>query len=106
MIEMKLEYCSRHFRNMPGEGDLPLVDFMRAVAATGYDGPLSLEFLNDQFRAGTPRVIAVDGYRSLLYLMDQVRRLEPTLNIDLPAMPSRVKVKGVEFVEFTANEKE
>ncbi len=106
LIEMKLEYCSRHFRNMPGEGDLPLVDFMRAVAATGYDGPLSLEILNDQFRGGTPRVIAVDGYRSMLYLMDQVRRLEPTLKIDLPAMPPRVKVKGVEFVEFTANEKE
>lgn len=105
-IEMDLQFWSRHFRNMPGEGDLPLVDFMRAVVATGYGGPLSLEILNDQFRGGTPRVIAVDGYRSLLYLMDQVRRLEPALKIDLPAMPPRTRVKGVEFVEFTANEKE
>src|SRR5690606_590318 len=30
LIEMDLLYWSRHFRNMPGEGDLPVVDFMRA----------------------------------------------------------------------------
>jgi 4-hydroxyphenylpyruvate dioxygenase len=35
---------SRHFRNMPGEGDLPVKDFMRAVAATGYDGYLARIF--------------------------------------------------------------
>ena len=38
LIDMDLLYWSRHFRNMPGEGDLPVTDFMRAVAATGYDG--------------------------------------------------------------------
>ncbi|WP_417241364.1 bifunctional sugar phosphate isomerase/epimerase/4-hydroxyphenylpyruvate dioxygenase family protein [Celeribacter sp.] len=108
LIEMNLEYWSRHFRTMPGEGDLALVDFMAAVAATGYAGPLSLEILNDQFRAGSPRVIAVDGKRSLLSLMDKVRGVTPDLNAALapPAMPSRVKVNGVEFVEFTASEEE
>src|SRR3546814_9485418 len=45
-IDMDLLYWSRHFRNMPGEGDLPVTDFMRAVAATGYNGPLSLEIFN------------------------------------------------------------
>ena len=55
-IDMDLLYWSRHFRNMPGEGDLPVLDFMRAVAATGYDGPLSLEIFNDQFRGGSPEV--------------------------------------------------
>lgn len=106
MIEMNLEYWSRHFRTMPGEGDLALAEFMAAVAATGYDGPLSLEILNDQFRGGSPRVIAVDGHRSLLYLMDHVRQNEPGLSLDVPPMPPRVPVIGVEFVEFTANEKE
>ncbi|MEK9971410.1 MAG: sugar phosphate isomerase/epimerase, partial [Ferrovibrio sp.] len=43
MIQMELLHWSRHYRNMPGQGDLPVTDFMRAVAATGYDGPLSLE---------------------------------------------------------------
>ena len=58
LIDMDLLYWSRHFRNMPGEGDLPVKDFMRAVAATGYDGYLSLEIFNDQFRGGSPRSIA------------------------------------------------
>ena len=52
---MDLLYWSRHFRNMPGEGDLPVKDFMRAVAATGYDGYLSLEIFNDQFRGGSAK---------------------------------------------------
>lgn len=54
-IEMDLLYWSRHFRNMPGEGDLDVTGFLRAVWATGYAGPLSLEIFNDQFRAGLPR---------------------------------------------------
>ena len=105
-IKMDLEYWSRHFRNMPGEGDLPLLDFMRAVAVTGYNGPLSLEILNDQFRGGSPRILAVDGYRSLLYLMDEVRRAEPELKIDVPDMPPKGHVNGVEFIEFAANDAE
>ncbi|TIU31492.1 MAG: sugar phosphate isomerase/epimerase, partial [Mesorhizobium sp.] len=96
-IDMDLLYWSRHFRNMPGEGDLPVIDFMRAVAATGYDGPLSLEIFNDQFRGGSPKSIAMDGRRSLIYLMDQVRRAEPGIAIDPPEMPDRIGVSGIEF---------
>jgi len=106
LIDMDLLYWSRHFRNMPGEGDLPVVDFMRAVAATGYNGPLSLEIFNDQFRGGSPKSIAADGRRSLVFLMDQVARTEPDIAIEVPKMPDRVGVKGVEFVEFAANESE
>lgn len=105
-MEMDLLQWSRHYRNMPGQGDLPITDFMRAVAATGYNGPLSLEIFNDQFRGGSPKTIAIDGKRSLLNLMDEVRRAEPALAIDVPAMPDRVQVEGVEFVEFAANEEE
>ena len=55
-IDMDVLHWSRHFRNMPGQGDLPVVDFVRAVLATGYAGPLSLEVFNDQFRGGaSPR---------------------------------------------------
>ncbi|WP_276199250.1 bifunctional sugar phosphate isomerase/epimerase/4-hydroxyphenylpyruvate dioxygenase family protein [Chelatococcus sp. XZ-Ab1] len=105
-MTMDLLSWSRHYRNMPGQGDLPVVDFMRAVAATGYVGPLSLEIFNDQFRGGSPRSIAVDGRRSLVNLMDQVRRSEPAIAIDVPAMPEPVRVEGVAFVEFAANEEE
>lgn len=106
LIDMDLLYWSRHFRNMPGEGDLPVVDFMRAVAATGYSGPLSLEIFNDQFRGGSPKAISVDGRRSLVYLMDQVSRLEADIAIEVPSMPDRIEVSGVAFIEFAADEAE
>ncbi|QRM57728.1 sugar phosphate isomerase/epimerase and 4-hydroxyphenylpyruvate domain-containing protein [Sinorhizobium sp. BG8] len=106
LIDMDLLYWSRHYRNMPGEGDLPVLDFMRAVAATGYDGYLSLEIFNDQFRGGSPTAIAVDGRRSLIYLGDQVRRTEPESVLNVPDMPRRSDVKGISFIEFTADEAE
>ena len=100
-IEMDLLYWSRHFRNMPGEGDLDVTAFTRAVMATGYSGPLSLEIFNDQFRAGLPRIVAQDGHRSLVALMDRVRRAEP--GPDLPTFPAPTPVERVEFVEFATS---
>ena len=102
-IDMDLLYWSRHFRNMPGEGDLPVRDFMQAVAATGYDGYLSLEIFNDQFRGGNARAISVDGKRSLVWLMDKVRREEPAVEPPPADVPDRISVDGVEFIEFTAD---
>jgi len=106
LIDMDLFYWSRHFRNMPGEGDLPVVDFMRAVSSTGYAGPLSLEVFNDQFRGGSPAMIARDGHRSLLAMMDDVRRNEPDMRLPVPRMPARGACLGIEFVEFTTSEHE
>ncbi|MGU3576639.1 bifunctional sugar phosphate isomerase/epimerase/4-hydroxyphenylpyruvate dioxygenase family protein [Brucellaceae bacterium C25G] len=103
LIEMDLLYWSRHYRNMPGEGDLPVLDFMRSVAATGYDGYFSLEIFNDQFRGGLPTTIAEDGKRSLIYLGDQVRRIEPANQLTVAEMPPRAQVKRVGFIEFTAH---
>jgi 4-hydroxyphenylpyruvate dioxygenase len=105
-IDMDYLYWSRHFRCMPSQGDLPVKDFMSAVAATGYDGYLSLEIFNDQFRGGSPRSIASDGRRSLVYLIDQVAREQPEIAIKAPAMPDRIGVSGIEFVEFAADEAE
>ncbi len=104
LIEMDLLYWSRHFRNMPGEGDLAVTAFMQAIAATGYDGYLSLEIFNDQFRGGSPEAISRDGRRSLVYLMDQVRRVEPDMRIPVPDMPSRSAVSGIAFVEFAVGD--
>lgn len=104
LIEMDLLYWSRHFRNMPGEGDLSVTPFMQAIAATGYDGYLSLEIFNDQFRGGSPEAISRDGRRSLVYLMDQVRRVEPDMRIPVPAMPARSEVSGIAFVEFAVGD--
>jgi 4-hydroxyphenylpyruvate dioxygenase len=106
LIDMDLLYWSRHFRNMPGEGDLPVVAFMRAVAATGYNGPLSLEIFNDQFRGGAPKLVSNDGHRSLIHLMDRVRREEPGIAITSKTMPDRAEVSGVEFIEFATSQRE
>src|SRR6185295_113316 len=104
LLQMDYLSWSRHFRNFPGQGDLPLVEFMEALAATGYDGPLSLEIFNDQFRAGSARSVAVDGHRSLIFLLDQ---LAFKINASVPAisrLPPRSKVLGTEFVEFAIDD--
>jgi 4-hydroxyphenylpyruvate dioxygenase len=95
---------SRHFRCMPGQGDLALVDYVATLVAGGYDGVLSLEIFNDRFRAASPTTVANDGLRSLKYLRDQVHaRLHPTA----PALLApRVRCDGVEFIEFCASEEE
>ena len=106
LIDMDYLYWSRHFRCMPGQGDLPVKDFMSAVAATGYDGFLSLEIFNDQFRGGSPKSIALDGRRSLIHLGDQIAREQPALAGRAAEIPDRIGVSGIEFVEFAADEAE
>ena len=104
-LDMDVLTWSRHFRCFPGQGDLPLLDFMAAVEATGYQGDLSLEIFNDQFRAGSPRSLAIDGQRSLVYLMDQLREKTGKAVTDSPKMPPRSKCLGVEFVEFAVDDR-
>jgi 4-hydroxyphenylpyruvate dioxygenase len=103
-LEMDVINWSRHFRCFPGQGDFPLLDFMDAVLATGYQGLLSLEIFNDQFRAGSPRGVALDGQRSLIYLLDQLRDHAGLPANAAPQMPSRARCLGVEFLEFAADE--
>jgi 4-hydroxyphenylpyruvate dioxygenase len=99
-LEMDYLSWSRHFRNFPGQGDLPVLDFMAALHQTGYDGLLSLEIFNDQFRAGSARGVAVDGHRSLIYLADQLKA-----RLGEPAdLPPRAVCHGTEFVEFALDE--
>jgi 4-hydroxyphenylpyruvate dioxygenase len=100
-LDMDVLSWSRHFRNFPGQGDLAVVDFVKAVEATGYSGPLSLEIFNDQFRAGSTKRLATDGLRSLLQLGDKVARLETPTRSE---MPDRAPCLGVEFIEFALDE--
>lgn len=79
LIDMDLLYWSRHYRNMPGEGDTRCCCSLIPVAATeSYDGYFSLEIFNDQFRGGSPATIAADGRRSLIYLGDPFARSSRT----------------------------
>ena len=86
---------SRHFRCFPGQGDLPVVAFMQAVAATGYDGPVSHEIFNDQFRAGSTSRVALDGMRSLIDLEDK---------LGVTSLPPRSYSRGLAFMEFALDE--
>jgi 4-hydroxyphenylpyruvate dioxygenase len=104
LLDMDYLSWSRHFRNFPGQGELPLLDFMTALQATDFDGPLSLEIFNDQFRAGSARSVAVDGHRSLIYLLDQLRARTGMDVPDLPQVPPRARCLGTEFIEFAIDE--
>lgn len=97
---------SRHWRCLPGQGDLDLASFMDALVATGYDGVLSLEIFNDRFRAGSARSVALDGHRSLIWLLDEAaRRLARPVPGAVP-MPAPHPVEAIEFIEFAVAEAE
>jgi len=102
-LDMDVMSWSRHFRCFPGQGDFPLIDFMDAVASTGYGGVLSLEVFNDQFRAGSPRSLAIDGQRSLVYLIDQLDGRLGALGTAGPPMAPRAECLGIEFLEFAVD---
>src|ERR1700716_296570 len=93
---------SRHFRCFPGQGDLPVADFMEAVRTTGYAGPLSLEIFNDQFRSGSPVRTATDGLRSLILLEDQLA--QSLANASATRLQPKAQSRGVGFVEFAVDE--
>lgn len=104
ILEMNTLSLSRHFRNFPGQGELPLLEFMEVLRATKFDGPLSLEIFNDQFRAGSARSVAIDGQRSLLFLLDELR-IRGGSATNLPAaLPPRSMVIGTAFIEFAIAE--
>jgi len=102
-ISMDYLYLSRHFRNMPGEGDLDIPRFMDAVIATGYTGPVSLEIFNDQFRRSDTLMIAKDGHRSLVNLIDQIISRNPDGPID-QILPPRIFIRGVGYIECAITE--
>ena len=88
-LDLDVLSWSRHFRCFPGQGNLPVSDFMKVIEATGYTGPLSLEIFNDQFRAQSTKEVALDGMRSLLLLGRE--------------QADRAEVSGVHFVEFAVD---
>ena len=94
-FELDVLSWSRHFRCFPGQGELAVLDFVRAIQATGYGGPLSLEIFNDQFRAGSAASVARDGARSLIALEDRLGSAR---------LPERSASEGFAFVEFAVDE--
>ena len=104
-LDMDYLSWSRHYRCFPGQGDLPIDEFMDALHTTGFDGLLSLEIFNDRFRAGSARSVAIDGQRSLIVMLDELRRRAGANLPDLEALPPKAVCTGVEFVEFAVDER-
>jgi len=94
-LSMDVLSWSRHFRNFPGQGQLPVAAFVRDLLGAGYRGPLSLEIFNDEFRSAPARLMARDGLRSLLLVEAEAGATA------LPAVPH---FDGVEFLEFAVDE--
>ena len=94
LLSLDVLSWSRHHRSFPGQGDLPVDGFVRAVLASGYAGPLSLEVFNDHFRAAPARAIARDGLRSLI-----LAEAGSGASV-LPALP---ELDGIEFLEFAVD---
>lgn len=103
-VEMDYLSWARHLRNMPGQGDFPIGEYAAELLRIGYQGYWSLEIFNDRFRSGSAHVVALDGYRSLIALEDEVGR-RPRTPV-APTMPPRVSPTRVSFIEFAADEAE
>lgn len=104
LLDMDYLSWSRHYRSFPGQGDLAIQGFMDALQATGYDGILSLEIFNDEFRSGSARNVAVDGHRSLVFMMDELHA-RAGASASKKALPPRARCLGTEFVEFALDER-
>ncbi len=104
MMQMDFRSWSRHFRYLPGQGELDLEAYVAALRGRGYNGIWSLEVFNDRYRASAASTTAIDGMRSLRYIEDQVaRRL---LLAKGSGRPPRVQCHGIEFIEFAATDNE
>ena len=93
-LSMDVLSWSRHHRNFPGQGDLRVTDFARALLDAGYAGPLSLEVFNDDFRSAPARSTAQDGLRSLVWLESEAGGA---------ALPAPARFEGVDFLEFAVD---
>jgi 4-hydroxyphenylpyruvate dioxygenase len=99
-MEMGILPWSRHHRVFPGEGDFDLNYFMQQVAKSGYDGPVSLEIFNDEFREADVARTAIDGLRSLIWLADKTAGKVPQSPLVLPKLADAQTPQGFDFVEL------
>ncbi|MBM6593135.1 bifunctional sugar phosphate isomerase/epimerase/4-hydroxyphenylpyruvate dioxygenase family protein [Microvirga pudoricolor] len=104
-LDMDYLSWSRHYRCFPGQGDLPIDAFMDALHATKFDGLLSLEIFNDRFRAGSARSVAIDGQRSLIVMLDELRHRTGAPLPSVPELPPKAVCSGIEFLEFAVDER-
>lgn len=94
-MQMDILQYSRHYRCFPGQGDFPVIDFVKTLKDKGYNDYLSHEVFNDEFRSSSPKEKAVDGVRSLKWLEDQTDN-----QFEAPS------VSDLSFIEFAVKDPE
>ncbi|WP_157881237.1 sugar phosphate isomerase/epimerase family protein, partial [Streptomyces griseoruber] len=97
LLGMDVLQWSRHHRCFPGQGGFDVVDLVRRVLHTGYDGPLSLEVFNDVLRQAEAGPTAVDARRSLLLLQEE---------LGIVALPAPATPTGIAFTEVVTPDAE
>ena len=89
---------------LPGQGSLNLSGFVRVLARNGYRGSWSLARLGDTGARRGAENLAVDGYRAIVNLLDEVQQSEPDIDFGISALPERVYASGFEFIEFATDD--
>ena len=101
-LDMEVLRHSRHLRNFPGQSDYPIVDFMVELLAIGYDDVLSHEIFNDELRIAPAEQIAVDGYRSMMWLEERLAQRNPP-HVSKPTEATRTSRRHDGAVRFAFN---
>lgn len=61
-------------RVLPGEGGLPLAEYVKAITDTGYTGPFSVEVFHPKYKLDDPAMVAQDAFRWANKLLDEVAK--------------------------------
>ena len=97
--DMGAMHLGRHYRCFPGQGSYPVVEFLNAVKATGYDGYLSHEIFSDEFRSSLIEPVALDGKRSLIWLEKMTSNTNNTQN----ESATKQQLQKLEWIEFATS---
>jgi 4-hydroxyphenylpyruvate dioxygenase len=97
--DMGAMHLGRHYRCFPGQGSYPVVEFLNAVKATGYDGYLSHEIFSDEFRSSLIEPVALDGKRSLIWLEKMTSNSINTSNENATSQ----QLQKIEWIEFATS---
>lgn len=107
-LDMSIVTIGRHFRCLPGQGDLDVAGFAGAALDAGYTGPLSIEVFNDDLRAAPVRATAQEAMRSLLFVEENIARRAIAGGASSPQDLNRPdpapEALDIAFLEFSVDE--
>lgn len=104
VLDVGIAHLSRHYRCFPGQGDRPVVEVVRCVDATGYDGFYSHEIYSDAFLSASGAAVAVEGRRSLEWLSAEIEARHSTS--EAASLADATMPREIAFVEFAVEASE